>query len=49
MDEQERLFWPIAVVIGLAAIALGIWAQARNYDECRATPHTAFYCLTVGG
>lgn len=49
MSENEHLFWPITVVIALAAIALSIWAVSRNYDECRAVPHTAFYCLTAGG
>lgn len=49
MTDVEDLFWPIAVVVALAILALGAWAVLRNYDECRAVPHTAFYCLTAGG
>ena len=49
MTDNERLFWPLTVVAILALGALLLWAGMRNYDECRAVPHTAFYCLTSGG
>ncbi len=49
MTEDRDLFLPITIVVALAVIAIGVWAALRNYDECRATPHTAFYCLTHGG
>ena len=47
--EGEYLFWPFTVVIILAALVFAVWAGMRNYDECRAVPHSAFYCLTRGG
>jgi len=48
MNADENLFLPIIIVACLAALAVAVWAGLRNYDECRATPHTAFYCLTRG-
>ncbi len=48
-DEMGReLFWPLFIVMLLGLSAFGIYAFARNYSECRAVPHTAFYCLTSG-
>lgn len=39
-DEMMKiLVWTTIAVVAL-------WVSARNYAECRATPHTAFYCIT---
>lgn len=48
MTEDSNLFWPILLVAALAVLILGGRLALRNYDECRATPHTAVYCLTRG-
>ncbi len=42
-----KLLGPVAATLFvLAALTFSVWAAVRNYRECRATPHTAFYCLT---
>ncbi len=41
-------FLPFYIVVTVALLILGVYAFNRNYSECRATPHTAFYCLTSG-
>lgn len=35
----------IALVV-LALPGIGIYVAVRNYNECRATPHSVLYCLT---
>lgn len=30
-----------------ASFGWGIYCFTRNYKECRAVPHTVFYCLTA--
>lgn len=47
--KTDDLFWPLAVVAALALMGFALWAELRNYEECRATPHSEFYCLTAGG
>lgn len=47
--DDAKLFWPIGLVAVLAVLIFSVWAGLRNWDECRATPHTVFYCLTAGG
>ena len=40
-------FAGIAVFVVLF-FGLAIYGSLRNWAECRATPHTVFYCLTAG-
>ncbi len=47
--SADNQFAPIMIVVVLALAVFAIWAEFRNYAECRAVPHTAFYCLTSGG
>lgn len=30
-------------------IGLGIWYEVSMWQECRATPHSWFYCMRVLG
>lgn len=46
---KDQIEIALALVVFVAFILLGLWAGIRNYEECRATPHTVFYCLTRGG
>lgn len=46
---RDRIEVALGLLVFIAVILLGLWAGIRNYDECRATPHTVFYCLTRGG
>jgi hypothetical protein len=38
----------LSILAALAVASLVFWIARRNYVECRATPHTMFYCLTHG-
>jgi hypothetical protein len=47
--SDETFFKLVVGGIAFAGLlALAAWVGVQNYDECRATPHTARYCLTQG-
>ncbi len=49
MTAKEKLLWMLVVVAAMAALVGAGYTIQRNYEECRAVPHTMFYCLTAGG
>lgn len=49
MSDGDFFVCVIGGIALVAALAIGAWIGLANYKECRATPHTALYCLTSGG
>ena len=48
IDSADWIAKFIMALILILVFGFGIYAFQRNWAECRATPHTVFYCLTAG-
>jgi hypothetical protein len=48
-DHNYVLKIVVAVMFLIAFFGFAIYAGMRNWEECRAVPHTVFYCLTAHG